>query len=178
MPVDIERPAVFLDRDGTIIEDTGYPNDPAKVRLLPGAADAIRRLREAGFAAVVISNQSGVGRGLVTMRDLDRVHARTVELLAERGAALDGAYYCPHHPDDECDCRKPAPGLIHRARRELSLSASGCYFVGDKASDIEAGAAAGCETILLGPADAGGATPSWRASSWAEIVDRVAGSLR
>jgi D-glycero-D-manno-heptose 1,7-bisphosphate phosphatase len=161
--------AAFLDRDGTVIEDVGYPSDPDRVKLIEGAAEGIRLLRESGLLAVVISNQSGVGRGLFTMTDLDRVHARTSELLAEYGAELDGAYYCPHAPGDGCDCRKPATGLIDRARRELGISDHGCVFIGDKASDIEAGAASGCSTILFGKA-AATVEPTWRASSWDEIV--------
>jgi histidinol-phosphate phosphatase family protein len=170
MVPDPGRRAVFLDRDGTVIEDVGYPGDPEQVTLLEGAAEGIRLLRESGLSAVIVSNQSGVGRGLFTMAALDRVHARMVELLAERGAELDGSYYCPHAPDDNCDCRKPATGLIDRARHELGISSQGCIFIGDKASDVEAGAAAGCSTVLLGAAESTTVEPTWRASSWAEIV--------
>lgn len=178
MVPDPRRKAVFLDRDGTIIEDVGYPSDPAAVHLLPGAAAGIRRLRDSGFAIVIISNQSGVGRGLFTMADLERVHERTVELLAQEGAELDGAFYCPHAPDEGCDCRKPATGLIDRARSTLDLDLDGCAFVGDKHSDVEAGAAAGCGTILFGNAEVGAVEPSHRASSWDEVVELIAGASR
>lgn len=178
MHPDSERKAVFLDRDGTIIEDVGYPSDPEAVRLLPGAKEGIRRLREAGFAIVIVSNQSGVGRGLFTMADLELVHERTVELLAKGGAEIDGAFYCPHAPEDDCDCRKPATGLIERARSTLGLATDGCTFVGDKRSDVEAGAAAGCSTILLGEAETGAIEPSHRASSWDEVVKLIAGESR
>lgn len=170
MPPDSGRRAIFLDRDGTVIEDVGYPSDPASVRLIAGAAEGIRQLREAGLAAVIISNQSGVGRGLFSMADLERVHERTAELLAEAGAELDGAYYCPHAPDEGCDCRKPATGLIDRARRELDLASDGCVFIGDKPSDVEAGTAAGCRTVLFGDAEPGASRPTWRASSWDQIA--------
>jgi len=169
---------VFLDRDGTVIEDVGYPSDPGSVRLIAGAAEGIRRLRESGLAAVIVSNQSGVGRGLFTMADLERVHERTSELLAEAGAQLDGAYYCPHAPDDGCECRKPATGLIDRARRELRLSLDGCVLIGDKPSDIEAGTASGCSTILFGGAESASSQPTWRASSWDEVVALLAPTVQ
>lgn len=175
MSPDSGRRAVFLDRDGTVIEDVGYPSDPDDVRLIAGAAEGIRLLRESGLAAVIISNQSGVGRGLFTMTDLERVHTRTSELLSEAGAELDGAYYCPHAPDAECDCRKPATGLIERARAELEISSQGCIFIGDKASDVEAGSAAGCETVLFGNAESVAVEPTWRASSWPETIELLIG---
>lgn len=178
MPPDSNRRALFLDRDGTVIEDVGYPSDPEQVRLIPGAARGIRRLRDSGLATVIVSNQSGVGRGFFTMRDLERVHARTLELLAEEGVELDGAYYCPHAPDAGCECRKPETGLIDQAREELSLASVGCVLVGDKASDVEAGDRAGCETVLLGEGMSRGTEPTWRASNWDEIVDLLASTLR
>lgn len=141
------RPAAFLDRDGTLIHDTDYPRDPALVELLPGAAAALRQFRDAGCALVVVSNQSGIGRGLITPAEAAAVHCRFVELLAENGVALDGAYYCPHAPGDGCDCRKPAPGLILRAAAELSLDLARSVMIGDKASDVEAGRRARCQAI-------------------------------
>lgn len=178
MSPDSGHRALFLDRDGTVIEDVGYPRDPEQVRLVPGAADGIRRLRDSGLAAVIVSNQSGVGRGLITTRDFERVHARVSELLAAQGVELDGYYYCPHAPDAGCDCRKPATGLIDRARGELDLASLGCVLVGDKASDVEAGSAAGCKTVLLGDAESPAVEPTWRASSWNEIVDLLTPTLR
>jgi histidinol-phosphate phosphatase family protein len=175
MSPDSGRRAVFLDRDGTVIEDVGYPSDPDEVRLIAGAAEGIRLLRKSGLATVIISNQSGVGRGLFTMTDLERVHARTSELLSEAGAELDGAYYCPHAPDAGCDCRKPATGLIERARRELGISHRGCIFIGDKASDVEAGAAAGCETVLFGDTESAAVEPTWHAADWPETIELLIG---
>jgi len=141
------RPAAFLDRDGTLIRDTDYPRDPALVELLPGAADALRELRRRGYALVVVSNQSGIGRGLITPAEASAVHARFVELLSDNGITLDGVYYCPHTPDDGCDCRKPAPGLLQRAAVDLALVLSDSVIIGDKLSDVEAGVRAGCQVV-------------------------------
>jgi len=154
-----ERRAVFLDRDGVLIEDVGYLSEPGAVALLPGAAEAVAALRDAGWRVVVITNQSGVARGMLTEARLAEIHARLRELLAVEGAEIDGLYYCPHHPDGDveayrrsCDCRKPAPGLLRAAARELEIGLSASWMVGDKASDIAAGAAAGCRTVLVGSA--------------------------
>lgn len=149
MPTVADRRAVFLDRDGTVIHDLDYPRDPDQVRLVPGAAAALARLRDAGFALVLVSNQSGVGRGLITPREAELVHERVVALLAERDVRLDGAYYCPHAPDAGCGCRKPAPGMILEAAERLGIDVSGSYVVGDKPSDVRAGQRAGCRTVQL-----------------------------
>lgn len=141
--------AVFLDRDGTINIDTGYLADPAEVRLIDGAAEAIRRLNEAGVKALVISNQSGVGRGLFTETDLAKVNTRLVELLVASGARLDGIYCCPHRPDDGCQCRKPATGLVKDAAAEHGVEIGRGCVVGDKAIDMELGRNLGVRTILV-----------------------------
>ncbi|HJT77608.1 MAG TPA: HAD family hydrolase [Gemmataceae bacterium] len=148
--------AVFLDKDGTLVEDVPYNVDPAQVRLMPGAGAGLRRLHAAGFRLVVISNQSGVARGLFPEAALAGVEQRLRELLREEGVPLDGFYWCPHHPEGtvaayavECDCRKPAPGLILRAAREQGIDLARSWFVGDILHDIEAGRAAGCTTVLL-----------------------------
>ena len=144
-------PAVFLDRDGTLMEDVGYPRDPADVRLLDGAAEALAQLGRAGFRLVVVSNQSGIGRGLITAEEARTVHERFVAELEHRGVHLDGARYCPHAPDAGCECRKPAPGLLLAAADELGLDLEASFMIGDKAADVEAGRRAGCRTILLAP---------------------------
>ena len=147
--------AVFLDRDGVLIEDTGYPDDPDAIRLLPGVGEALRRLRAAGWGLVVVSNQSGVARGKFDLNRLDAIHDRLRELLAAEGVELDALYFCPHHPEgrppfqSDCDHRKPQPGMLLPAARELGLSLPDCWMVGDKESDVEAGCAAGCRTILI-----------------------------
>ncbi|HEX8109737.1 MAG TPA: HAD-IIIA family hydrolase, partial [Kofleriaceae bacterium] len=112
------RRALFVDRDGTLIVDVGYPRDPAQVEPLPGALDALRAL-QAHFALVIVSNQSGIGRGLITQAEARAVHARVVERFGQAGVAFAGAYYCPHDPGAACVCRKPAPGLLLDAAREL-----------------------------------------------------------
>ena len=131
--------AVFLDRDGTIVEDPGFLHEPGKVRLLPGAAVAIRRLNDAGWLVVTVSNQSGIARGLYDATAYSAVQRRLVELLGTHGARLDGAYFCPHHPDvtGPCDCRKPAVRLFRDAAAALDLDLAHSYWVGDRVSDIE-----------------------------------------
>jgi histidinol-phosphate phosphatase family protein len=162
---------LFLDRDGTLIEDVGYPRDPDEVRLLPGAADALRRFRELGFRLAVVSNQSGIGRGLITQREADAVHARFVELLEDEGVPLDDVRYCPHAPEDGCDCRKPAPRLVREAAEALDVDLGASLAVGDQPRDLEAARAAGCPNLIfLGAEAAAGLEPSARvARDWPEV---------
>ncbi|MEW6308915.1 MAG: HAD-IIIA family hydrolase [Bacillota bacterium] len=151
------RRAVFLDRDGTIVEQrAGSLTSPAQLRLLEGAGRAVAALNQAGWAVVVVSNQSVVGRGQVSEGTLSRIHAALRQCLAAEGARLDAIYCCPHHPREAlgmyrrgCDCRKPRPGLLFRAARELGLDLPSSYMVGDSASDLRAGAAAGCTSVLV-----------------------------
>jgi D-glycero-D-manno-heptose 1,7-bisphosphate phosphatase len=150
--------AVFLDRDGTIIEDPGYVDRPEKVCLLPGAAEAIRRLRDAGFRVVVASNQSGVARGYFDEAALAAVHDRLETLLRQGGTAIDGAYYCPFldGPDATVeayrrasDLRKPSPGMLLRAADDLELDLTRSWMIGDSPCDVEAGRRAGCRAVLI-----------------------------
>ena len=145
------RPAVFLDRDGTAVEDPGFMSDPAQVKLLPGAAQAVRRLNQAGLAVVLVTNQSGIARGLVTIAQYEAVEARLIQLLAGAGARLDGAYYCPHHPDftGPCDCRKPGTKLFRDAAAAQNLDLGRSFFVGDRMSDIEPARALAGRGILV-----------------------------
>ena len=152
--------AVFLDRDGTIIEDIGYIGDPDDVRLIPDAAEAIRRISQAGYLVVIVSNQSGVARGLFDEAALSDVHARVEALLRAEGAALDGAYYCPYLDSHDTkveayrrdsELRKPNTGMLRQAARDLNIDLSRSWMIGDSPSDVEAGRRAGCETILVGP---------------------------
>ncbi len=145
------RRAAFLDRDGTIIADAGYIASPEDVRLLPGAAGALRRLSGIGFALVVVTNQSGIARGFYEESDYERVRARLEALLAERGVALDACYHCPHHPSltGPCDCRKPGLALYRRAADELDLDVRRSIFVGDKPSDVLPALALGGEGWLV-----------------------------
>jgi D-glycero-D-manno-heptose 1,7-bisphosphate phosphatase len=152
----MSRIAVFLDKDGTLIENVPYNVDPAEVRLAPGAGEALRMLSDAGFQLVVVSNQSGVARGYFHERDLACIELRTRDLLREEGVSLAGWYYCPHHPDGKvsayrraCDCRKPGPGLITRAAEELDIDLEQSWLIGDILDDVEAGNRAGVRTILM-----------------------------
>jgi len=163
--------AVFLDRDGTVNEEVGYLSDLGQLRLLPGAAAAIGRLNEAGLLVVLVTNQSGVARGYFPESFVHETHSLLTRMLAEGGARLDGIYYCPHHPKAgstdltrECDCRKPATGLLDRAAADLHIDLGRSYMVGDKWSDVELGQRAGCRTVLVrtgfGHDDPGNARPS------------------
>lgn len=147
------KKAFFLDRDGVIIEEENYLSDPAKARLCSGCGEALKLIRKAGYAIVAVSNQSGIARGYFNMGDLKAVEDRINALLAECGASVDAWYYCPHLPSPkgkidgfaiECDCRKPAPGLILKAAKELSIDISKSFLIGDKISDIESAKKAGC----------------------------------
>jgi D-glycero-D-manno-heptose 1,7-bisphosphate phosphatase len=142
------RAAIFLDRDGTLNEECGFVTRPEQVRLLAGAASAVRLLRAAGFACVVVTNQSAVGRGLMTLADLDGVHAELRRQLETQGADLDGLYYCPARPGDDPE-RKPAPGMLLRAARELQLDLARSWMVGDSARDVLAARNAGCRGAIL-----------------------------
>ena len=146
-----DRVAVFLDRDGTLIEDIGYPRDPDRVRLLAGAAEAMREFGRLGFLLVLVSNQSGVGRGLITPEEAAAVAARFEECLREPGVSLGTSYYCHHAPWEGCGCRKPAPGMLLRASAEMGIDLGRSFLVGDKSGDTEAGRRAGCTTIRFSP---------------------------
>jgi len=153
------RRAVFLDRDGVINVSPGegrFVLKWADFRFADGVEEALKKLKEAGLLLVVVTNQSGVGRGLMTEADLMEINIRMADRLAGRGASLDGVYYCPHHPEGvvaayarACACRKPQPGLIHRASADLGLDLRRSWVVGDAPSDVLAGRAAGCQTALL-----------------------------
>ncbi len=148
--------AIFLDKDGTLLENVPYNVDPEQVRLLPGAVEGLLQLQSAGYRLVVVSNQSGVARGMFPEQALVAVEQRLRNLLSAAGVNLDRCYFCPHHPTGavldyaiECDCRKPRPGLLIRAARELSLDLAQCWMIGDSPSDVEAGQRAGCRTLFI-----------------------------
>jgi D-glycero-D-manno-heptose 1,7-bisphosphate phosphatase len=150
------RPAVFLDRDGTLLEEAGYLDRIERLAFFPYTIDAIRLLNRGGFAVVVITNQSGVGRGMYDEEFVGRVHRAVDARVAEGGGRIDGFYYCPHHPTAEieeyrrdCDCRKPGPGMLRQAARDLDLDLSRSFAVGDKWTDVEAGNAAGGKGLLV-----------------------------
>jgi len=168
--------ALLLDRDGTLMDDVGYPNDPARVRLIPGAAAAVRALARLGFVPAVVSNQSGIGRGLITPAQAAAVHDRFVDLFAKESGLKLPCFYCPHGPDVGCDCRKPKPGLLIQAKRALGLTGRPCATIGDKPSDVAAGKAAGAATVWLSfgreyPTDE--RPPDGIASDWSDVASTL-----
>ncbi len=150
------RRACFLDRDGVVIEEENYLSDPGRVRLCAGVVQALKDLRAADYLLVVVSNQAGIARGLFSMKALEAVQARVDKLLKAEGIIIDGWYNCPHHPkgtvpeySKDCECRKPRPGMLLQAAKDLSLKMDRCFMIGDKVSDIEAGFNAGCRSAAL-----------------------------
>lgn len=148
------QPAIFFDRDGTLMEEVHYCADPGLVRLFPGVAPALRRLRERGFLLVLITNQSGIGRGIITPAQYEAVHAELLRQLSSgssgsSGLPLDAAYFCPDAPPTPSPRRKPEPGMVLEAARDLGIDLARSWFVGDKAADIACGSRAGTRTILV-----------------------------
>ena len=131
--------AVFLDRDGTVVDDPGFLHEPGKVKLLPGAAQAIKKLNEHGFLVIIVTNQSGIARGLYTVGDYESVQRRLIELLEKQGAHIDGAYFCPHHPQftGRCDCRKPGSKLFQEAQQAFDIDFTRSWWIGDRLSDVQ-----------------------------------------
>lgn len=175
------RPAAFLDRDGTLIEDRGYICSFQQVRVFPFAAEALRRLRRAGFVTVLVTNQSAVARGICTPEQIESLHVRLRAILAGESAFIDAVYWCPFHPRGripefsmESDMRKPQPGMLLQAARELDLDLSSSLMVGDKPADIAAGKAAGCATALV---RTGYGTEAEISTEWDPRPDMVADDL-
>jgi D,D-heptose 1,7-bisphosphate phosphatase len=154
------QPAIFLDRDGTLNFDYGWITSPSKMELLPGAADAVRAINDSGFLAVLVTNQPVIARGECTLAELAEIHQKLEALLAQAGAHLDAIYFCPHHPDTgvagerpefkiSCCCRKPAPGLLESATRDLNIDVSRSWMIGDSERDLGAAAAFGIPAVLV-----------------------------
>ena len=150
------RQAVFIDRDGTLNEDIGYVSRPEELVMYPWSAEAVRLINEAGLLAVVITNQSGIARGMYTEKTLAEIHSMMIRELAEQGARIDAVYYCPHHPDVgnhryrlECDCRKPRPGLLRAAATDHDIDLGASFVIGDKASDIKLAERTGARAALV-----------------------------
>jgi len=172
-----KRPAVFIDKDGTLVEDVPYNVDPARLRLTRGAAEALRLLARHGNRLVVVTNQPGIAMNLFDRAALDRLQQALFEMLARHDVQLDGFYACPHAAPTEaaasgCVCRKPAPGLLLQAAHELRLDLSHSWMVGDILNDVEAGRRAGCRTVML---DVGNET-EWLESPW-RVPHHKAGDL-
>jgi len=167
------RPAVFLDRDGTIIEDKGFLGDPSGVAILPTVTDALRLLGAQDFATIVLSNQSGVARGYFDDEAVRAVNDEIARQIADDGIAIDGWYWCSHF-DQGCDCRKPAPGMVHRAVEEHDLTLDGSVMVGDRGSDVALGHAVGIPGILLpGVLPYDGPEPDYRAQTLLEAAEWI-----
>ena len=150
------RPAVFFDRDGTLNEEVEFLSAPEQMRLISGAGRAVRAVNESGLLALVISNQSGIARGLFTEEDLIPIHAKFQQELGASGARIDRIYYCPHHPTSgiaryrmDCDCRKPRPGMLRRAEKEMGVDLRRSYVIGDRIVDVLAGRSIGAKGILV-----------------------------
>ena len=140
---------VLTDRDGTLIRECHYLSDPDQVELLPGVMEGMNLLREAGWGVVMVTNQSGIGRGLFSRARLEQVHGRLNQFLGEGGVSLRGIYICPHLPEDGCQCRKPGTGLVERAAAELGFAPQDGWMIGDKECDIELGQRVGARSILV-----------------------------
>jgi heptosyltransferase-2 len=174
---------VFLDRDGTLNHDSGFVKSPEELVLLPGVPQALARLRQAGARLIVLTNQSGVGRGFFSLRDLEAIHAKLREMLAQDQVTLDAVYFCPHHPDEQCPCRKPRRGMVDQAVAEHQVDLSRSYLVGDQARDIELAHQAGIRSVLVTTGPAGlqalkelqsrGIAPHQTAASLSEAADWI-----
>lgn len=167
---------MFLDRDGTLAEESGYLNHAGRFRMFPFAAAAVRNLAEAGFAVFVATNQSGVGRGYFPESLVQEIHETMQRQLAAAGAHLDGIYYCPHTSDDGCDCRKPRPGMLLRAAREHALDLRRSYVVGDRYADIETAHSAGAAGVLVRTGYGAGEL-QWHRAKWPKSPDAIADDL-
>ncbi len=177
------QPAVFLDRDGTIIDEVGYLNHLDRVRLYPWTAEAIRKLNQAGLPAIVVTNQSGVGRGYFAEELVHQVHETIARALAAEGARLDAFYYCPHHPEaaleayrKDCRCRKPSIGMLEEAAQRFSIDFQSSYVVGDSTRDMQLGFNAGARTVLVLTGYGRGNYENQR-HTWPRMPDLIAENL-
>ena len=177
--------AIFLDRDGTINRHIGFLRRPEELELLPGAAEAIKRINSSGYLAIVITNQPVIARGEVTVEELEEIHNKLETLLGQEGAYIDGLYYCPHHPDSgfpgeikelkfECDCRKPKPGMIIKAASDFNIDLSASWMIGDDGRDIGCGKNAGVYTALIGES-VDDSAPNLIADSLLAAIDKILG---
>ena len=152
----VDKVGLFFDRDGTLNSELDFLSRPEELQLIPNAARAIREANEFGVRVFIITNQSGIARGLFTETDLVAVHKRLIAMLAHEGARVDAIYYCPHHPEygqtpykKACNCRKPKPGMLRKAAKEFGVNLSQSFVIGDRCIDMQAGKAAGCKTAMV-----------------------------
>ena len=178
------KPAVFIDRDGTMTVEGGYINHPSRLQLIRGSADAIRLCNEHGILAILATNQAGVARGYFTEDLIHVVHGKLEKMLAAKGAKMDAIYYCPHHPREgkrpyraDCDCRKPKPGMIERGCEELPVDRSRSYMVGDKISDSEFGHKMGLRTVMV-MTGYGRGEYEYQRQDWTDTPDYIAKNLK
>lgn len=178
------KPAVFMDRDGTMTVEGGYINHPSRLRLISTTAEGVKLCNENGLLAVVTTNQAGVARGYFTEDLIHVVHGRLEQMLARKGAKLDAIYYCPHHPHEgkppyrsACDCRKPGPGMINQACKDLPVDLSRSYMVGDKISDSEFGHRLGLRTVMV-LTGYGRGEYEYQRQDWKDTPDHIARNLK
>jgi D-glycero-D-manno-heptose 1,7-bisphosphate phosphatase len=167
---------IVLDRDGTIVVDRHYLSDPDDLEFEPGAAAGLRKMTDMGFRLVVITNQSGIARGFFSLARLEEIHERLKQMMNSIGAPVEGIYYCPHRPEEGCDCRKPNLGLLRRASEELDFDMSESIVIGDKDSDVEFGQRAGALTIMIGkggPRNQSSLNPSYFAENLNEAANFI-----
>jgi histidinol-phosphate phosphatase family protein len=141
--------AVFIDRDGTINVNVEYLDDPDEFMMYPSVAEGIKILKEHGFKIIVVTNQSGIARGYFSEKTLEKIHQKMKNELSKKGAKIDAIYYCPHHPDEDCNCRKPNTGMFEKAIKDFDIDTKHSYVIGDRMLDVEAGYKLGCKTILV-----------------------------
>ena len=171
---EVLSPAVFLDRDGTIMEDTDYCSDPKDVRIFPGARDGLRRLKSQGFKLIIITNQSGIGRGRFTLEQYRAVEAEVSQQLGDD--LIDATYYCPDSPGQPSNCRKPAPGMVIQAAQDYKIDLSRSFFIGDKEIDVECGHNAGVSAIRVRTGtqrDVTGSNADWLADDLSAAVQII-----
>lgn len=173
------KKAIFLDRNGAIIEDTGYPHRIEDMKILKATSDAIKKLNKAGYLIILVTNQSGIGRSIFTEKEMDIFNRKMIEQLKKDGVVIDAVYFCPHHPEAKiekyrkvCECRKPKPGMLLKAAKEHNISLKDSWMIGDKEDDISAGKAAGCKTIKLGKKD----SADFSATTLIDAVEIIFGS--
>jgi len=173
----MESKAVFLDRDGTIARDVSYCPRPEDFEILPTVPEATRLLNQNGFRVVVITNQSGIARGYFTEETLARIHKKMEDELKKHSARIDAIYYCPHHPDEGCHCRKPGTALFQRAAKDFGIDFRGSFMIGDMQMDIDAGKALSCKTVLVTTGPQGGSNiidpPDYTADTLLQAVQWI-----